>query len=51
MDDRAQAYADGTPLTIIGDDVDGEGVKWHHVKAPDGTEGYVPVQYTVTTEP
>lgn len=51
MEDRVKAYADRTPLTIIDVDVDGEGMKWHHVRAPDGEEGFVPVQYTVTTEP
>ncbi len=46
MADRAQAYPDGTELTIIGDDVDGDGQHWHHVKTPDGLEGYVPSTYT-----
>jgi hypothetical protein len=49
--DRLSAYPDKTPLTIIDVDVDGEGMQWHHVRAPDGQEGFVPVQYTVTTEP
>jgi hypothetical protein len=49
MDDKNTAYPDGTALTIIGDDVSGEGQTWKHVKAPDGTEGYVPAQYTTTT--
>ncbi len=51
MADRLRAYADKTALRIIDVDVDGDGVKWHHVRAPDGQEGYVPVQYTVTEEP
>jgi hypothetical protein len=51
MADRAKAYPDGTVLIIVDVDVDGEGMKWHHVRAPDGQVGYVPVQYTVTTEP
>jgi hypothetical protein len=51
MADRVRAYPDKTLLTIVGADVDGDGQKWHHVKAPDGVEGYVPVQYTLTTEP
>jgi hypothetical protein len=51
MADRIRAYPDRTPLVIIDVDVDAEGMKWHHVRAPDGLEGYVPVQYTVTTEP
>jgi hypothetical protein len=51
MSDRIQAYSDGTALTVIGDDVDGDGQHWKHVRAPDGTEGYVPSQYTVDTQP
>lgn len=45
MADRIRAYRDDTLLRIIGDDVDGEGGRWHHVAAPDGTQGYVPAQY------
>ena len=51
MADRVRAYPDKTALTIVGEDVDGDGQKWHHVRTPDGVDGYVPVQYTVTTEP
>ncbi len=51
MADRLRAYPDRTPLTIIDVDVDAEGMQWHHVRAPDGQEGYVPVTFTVTTEP
>jgi len=51
MADRIKAYPDKTLLVIIGADEDGDGQSWHHVRAPDGDEGYVPVQYTVTTEP
>ncbi len=51
MADQIRAYADGTALTIIGPDVEGEGMQWRHVRAPDGTEGYVPAQYTVSSPP
>jgi hypothetical protein len=51
MADRVRAYPDGTPLTIAGDDVDGDGQHWHHVKTPDGVDGYVPAMYTVDTPP
>jgi hypothetical protein len=51
MADQIRAYADGTQLAIIGPDVEGEGMQWHHVRAPDGTEGYVPAMYTVATPP
>jgi hypothetical protein len=51
MSDRVRAYPDGTPLTIIGEDVDGDGQHWKHIKTPDGLEGYVPAMYTVDTAP
>ena len=51
MADRAKPYADGTPLTIVGDDVDGDGQHWKHIKTPDGLEGYVPSIYTVESPP
>lgn len=51
MSDRLRAYPDGTPLTIIGDDADGDGQHWHHVKTPDGLEGYVPAMYTLESPP
>lgn len=49
MDDKLTAYADGTELTVVGDDVDNAGQTWKHVKTPDGTEGYVPAMYTTDT--
>jgi hypothetical protein len=51
MADRVRAYPDKTALTIVGDDVDGDGQHWKHVKTPDGLEGYVPSIYTVETPP
>lgn len=51
MADRIRAYPDGTPLTIVGDDVDGDGQHWKHIKTPDGLEGYVPSTYTVDVQP
>jgi hypothetical protein len=51
MADRVRAYPDRTPLTVVGNDVDGDGQHWKHVRAPDGLEGYVPSIYTVNTPP
>jgi len=51
MADHVSAYTDGTPLTIIGDDVEGDGQQWKHVRTPDGLEGFVPSMYTVDTPP
>jgi hypothetical protein len=51
LSDRLKAYPDGTLLRIIGDDEDGDGTMWHHVAAPDGVEGFIPVQYTLDRPP
>lgn len=51
MADRARPYPDGTPLTVVGEDVDGDGQHWKHIETPDGVEGYVPSRYTVDTPP
>jgi hypothetical protein len=51
MDDRLKAYPDGTMLTVIGDDVDNDDQHWKNVRAPDGTEGYVPSMYTTESAP
>jgi hypothetical protein len=47
LNDRDTAYADDTELVAIGPDVTAEGELWHHVRTPDGKEGYVPAKYTV----
>jgi hypothetical protein len=48
--DRIQAYPEGTPLLLIGGDVEGDGLTWHFVRAPDGTEGYVPIDATLPAD-
>ncbi|MAG37472.1 MAG: hypothetical protein CL878_14650 [Dehalococcoidia bacterium] len=47
--DRLKAWPDGTALLVIEADVEGEGGRWRRVRLPDGTEGYVPAQYTLST--
>ena len=47
MDDRIRPWRDGTPMVVIGPVVVGDGQTWNHVRAPDGTEGYIPAQYLV----
>jgi hypothetical protein len=39
--DRIQTYPPGTAVQVIGEDVEGDGLTWHIVRAPDGTEGYL----------
>jgi hypothetical protein len=46
LDDRDNAYPDGTRLTVIGGDVTAGGLVWRHVRAPDGKLGWVPAKYT-----
>ncbi|MBI3968530.1 MAG: hypothetical protein HY329_23090 [Chloroflexi bacterium] len=47
LEAKIQAWPDGTKLTVLGPDVDGEGQRWRHVKDPAGNEGYVPSRFTV----
>jgi hypothetical protein len=49
--DRADVLPDGTPLTVTGTEQEGDGQRWYPVRTADGTEGYVQVIYTTTTEP
>ncbi len=46
MNDRVRAWADGTPLKVIGADTNVEGVDWKNVQDPAGNQGWIPVQYT-----
>lgn len=45
MNDRVVAWPDRTAMTVIGEDVDANGVHWKHVRDPRGNEGYIPAQY------
>lgn len=47
MDDTIRPWVDGTPMVVLGPPETGEGHSWLRVRAPDGTEGYIPVQYLV----
>jgi hypothetical protein len=49
--DRIQAYPSGTALDLLGEEIEGDGMTWHHVRAPDGTEGYVLVEDTAPALP
>lgn len=51
MSDRLSAYPDGTELRVTGPEVSGDGTQWLPVLTPDGTEGYVPSEYTVDHPP
>lgn len=45
INDRVRAWVEGSRMQVAGDPVDGDGTRWLKVKAPDGTEGYIPQQY------
>jgi hypothetical protein len=49
--DRSDALPDGTPLTITGDEVEGDGQRWYPVRTREGVDGYVQVIYTTKSEP
>ena len=51
LDDHLSAWPDGTRLDIIGPDQTANGLTWENVRAPDGSEGWIPTQYTVQTPP
>jgi hypothetical protein len=43
--------ADRTPLTVTGDEVEGDGQRWYPVKTADNRDGFVQVIYTTRTPP
>jgi hypothetical protein len=45
MGDRLRAWPDNTRMEVLERDVSSEGRSWHKVRTPDGSEGYVPVEY------
>lgn len=47
---RIAAFAEKTALVEIGPEQAINGVVWRHVRAADGTEGYLPAQYTAAKE-
>jgi len=47
MDDKIRPWADNTPMEVIGPRVEGDGHMWEKVRAPDGTEGYLPAEFLV----
>ena len=45
MIDKIRAWADGTPMVVIGRDTFSGGVSWKSVSDPAGNLGWVPAQY------
>lgn len=46
-DDKIRAWREGTKMQVIGQPVESGEQRWYKVRAPDGTEGYIPVGYLV----
>ena len=52
LGDRLNVIAEGTQLALMArEPLEGDGVMWYSVRAPDGAEGYVQVEFTATTQP
>jgi hypothetical protein len=46
LEDKLQAWPDGTVLEALGPTVVANGIEWSRVRDPLGTEGWIPTQYT-----
>ena len=49
--DRGDVLADGTSVTITGEQVEGDGLDWYPVRTANGSEGYVTTTYLTRTTP
>lgn len=47
MDDKLRPWPDNTPMVVIGPRVEGDGHMWEKVRAPDGSEGYIPAEFLI----
>lgn len=47
IDDKIRPWMDNTPMVVVGPAESGDGTNWLRVRAPDGTEGYIPAEYLV----
>jgi len=51
MADKIKAWPDGTPMQIVGPDIQAEGRTWKNVRDPDGNVGWVPAEYLGSPAP
>ena len=49
--DRGDVLADGTRVTITGEQLEGDGKTWYPIKTENAGDGYVQVEYVTRTEP
>lgn len=47
MDDLLRPWPENTPMVVISPRIEGDGHMWERVRAPDGSEGYIPAEYLV----
>lgn len=45
LDDRLQAWSDGTLLDVLGPEVERDGLRWTPVRDPCGAVGWLPMRY------
>jgi hypothetical protein len=51
MADKLVPWPDNTPLDLLGEQSNNEGIRWEKVRDPRGTIGWVPAQYIRPTSP
>ncbi|MBI4492662.1 MAG: SH3 domain-containing protein [Chloroflexi bacterium] len=49
--DRIRAWPEGTPMEVLGEQVEGDGAAWVPVRTPDRVEGFAPAQYLADHPP
>lgn len=47
LQDKLVAWPDNTPMKIIGEPTQSEGMLWHNVEDPRGNRGWIPAQWLV----
>ncbi|MHB1007258.1 MAG: hypothetical protein ACYC3S_16690 [Chloroflexota bacterium] len=47
MNDYLIAWVDGTRMTVMGSDVQSDGLTWKNVQDPQGNKGYIPAEWLV----
>jgi hypothetical protein len=51
LDDRLQAWSDGTRLELLGPDVEHDGLRWTPIRDPCGVAGWVLTRYAAPAAP
>ena len=51
LDDKLGAWPDGTRLTVLGPDVQADGLRWMPVRDPCGLSGWMLARYAAPASP